>query len=745
MKRIIASFLCAAVLVVSFCSCSKKILPTGISVKSAGLSDTVALPEFSDEVKAFAPEEYDVVADNSSLSLFANLTTGDFALYDKAHAVYHYSGKWEVLDPENPISELNFGRIKTDLVSLISINYVQLSTIAGTAVPFYMNSYAYCIMNNKVTVDTIKDGYRATFFFSDIEAYISVEIVLKEDGISARIVGSEIKTGNDYLITSISLLPGFMAGYEKNDGYCFVPSGSGALIPLDSGRGDTTEYKEPVYGEDTALAVDEYKGPAKNIYVPVYGIKENDYAITAIISEGDVYADIQANANGLTTCYTRVYSTYTTSSIESTTLFESNFENQRIIYGAEQRSEFTDYTVDYHFNYGNKANYAWMAECYRDYLNLKANPEAPKLAITLYGAAYKKANFAGVPYSDDFALTSFDDVSKIVSEFESGTVALNMSGFNGTGVDTEEITPSFSPASVVGSKNDFKKLVGDLKDKKTEAYYDLNFLTFKSTGNGYSVYSDVCRSIFNTRTPIYKYMRSTYVPVNNENPSYLTVPEMVYSASANFLKSYDYSCGLSYSGLGEMLYSDFKSGGNRRVTVEIFKKLLSEASDKKGIALEGANAYTYPYISRIFSMPVTSDGNVLFSRDIPFLQMVLHGSIAYSAEYDGSVLDSIAFGADPSFYGVMYNDSELFETTFNWLYGSTYTNWLEKAKAAYKQYSSVYSGLYSEKFVDYEESDGVSVSTFSDGTKVYVNRGSSEATVDGVTVGANNYKVIGRG
>lgn len=743
MKRIIALLLCTVVLVLSFCSCTKKILPTGISVKSAGLSATVALPEFSDEAKAFAPENYDLVADNSSFSLFTNLTTGDFALYDKAHAVYHYSGKWEVLDPENPISELNFGRIKTDLVSLISINYVQLSTIAGTAVPFYQNSYAYCVMNNKVTVDTIKDGYRATFYFSNIEAYVAVEIVLDGDGISARIVGSAIKTGDDYLITSISLLPGFMAGYEGNEGYCFIPSGCGALMPLDSGRGDTTEYREAVYGDDTALCVDEDKGPTKSIYVPVYGIKENDYAITAIITEGDVYADIQANANSLTTCYTRVYSTYTTSSIDSTTLFESNFENQRIIYGAEQRSEFTDYSVDYHFNYGDKANYAWMAECYRDYLNLKENPEKPKLTVTLYGEAYKKANFAGVPYSDSFALTSFSDVSKILSEFGNGTVALNLNGFNGTGVDNELITSKFSPASSVGSKSDFKKLNDYLKDNDIEAYYDLNFVTFKSTGGGYSVYSDVCRSIFNTRTPIYKYMRSTYVPVNNEDPSYLTVPKMVYSAAANFLKSYDYSCGLSFSGLGKMLYSDFKTGGNRRMTVEIFKKLLSEASDKNSIALEGANAYTYPYVSRIFSLPVTSDGNVLFDRDVPFLQMVLHGSIAYSAEYGGSLLDSIAFGADPSFYGVAYKDSALFETTFNWLYGSTYTNWLDEAKAAYKEYSSVYGKLYSEKLVDYEESDGVSVSKFSDNTAVYVNRNSFEVTADGVTVGANNYKVVG--
>ena len=741
-KKLISVLLVAVLTVLLLSACSGDSEIADIKVKSAGFSETV-VTDFPDEIEALAPEGYTAVADNSSFTLYADMKSGDFAVLGKADGVYHYSGKREALDENNPISELNFGRVKTDLVSLISINYVQLSTIAGTAVPFYQNSYAYCVINDKVTVERIKDGYRATFFFADIEAYVPVEITLGESGIKARVVGEGLKSGEDYLVTSVSLLPGFMAGYEQDEGYCFVPSGCGALIPFNSGRGDTTSYDEAVYGSDTALSVDEYEGEENTVLVPVYGIKDGGFAVAAVITEGDVYARIKANANSSTTCYTRIFSEYTTAVIESTTLFESNFENQRIIYGAEQRESFTDYTVDYHFLYGNKANYAGMAEVYRDYLNLSGNVTAPKLSLSFYGAAYKKASFMGIPYSKDISLTSFDDVKDILSQFKDTDVAVDLIGFNGTGIDNIKMETELDPASVVGGEKGFKRLDEYVKANGIEAYYDLNFITFKKTGGGYSLYSDVCRSIFNTRTPIYKFMRSTYVPVNDEDPSYLTVPEGVYKAVNEFLEDYDSSIGVSYTGLGTSLYSDFKSGGNRMLTSEVFKKSLGNSADKTKIALAGANAYTYPYIQRVLSIPMSSDGNVLFSADVPFLQMVLHGTKAYSAKEGSSALDCIAFGADPSYYGIKIDAGELFETTFNWLYGSTYTNWMDEAKETFKAYNSVYSSLYDKKITDYSVSGGVSKTTFENGAVVYVNRNKTDVKTDNITVRAENFAVVG--
>ena len=233
-KRFISVLLCGFILAVSF-------LP---------------LPAVKAENPATAQskvdEGYEIIAENSGYNLYANTTTGDFAVYDIVADRMWYSGQWEVLDKENPISQLNSGRIKTDLVSMVAVKYVQVSTIAATAAPSYQNSYAYSVIKDNVTVEKIQNGYIANYYFADIDSTIPVEITLNDKGIKARIPGDKLKTSANYRITAIELLPGFMAADNRYEGYLFVPSGSGGIIPLASGKGDIATYSEMVYGADAA-------------------------------------------------------------------------------------------------------------------------------------------------------------------------------------------------------------------------------------------------------------------------------------------------------------------------------------------------------------------------------------------------------------------------------------------------------------------------------------------------------------
>ena len=63
------------------------------------------------------------------------MQTGDFTLKVNASGYIWSSGQWEVLNEESDAYANTTGRTRTDLVSLIGINYVQNSTIASTAVP----------------------------------------------------------------------------------------------------------------------------------------------------------------------------------------------------------------------------------------------------------------------------------------------------------------------------------------------------------------------------------------------------------------------------------------------------------------------------------------------------------------------------------------------------------------------------------------------------------------------------------
>ena len=319
------------------------------------------------EPVAQAESGYSVVAENDGYRLYADMQTGDFALLDIAEDRLWYSGQWDVLDQDSPSYDLNVGKIKTDLVSMLAVDFVQLSTIASTPTPTNQNSYAYCVVKDNVTVQTVADGYRADYYFEDVGITIPVEILLKEDGLSVRIIGSEIQMGEEYWVTAIQLLPGFMAGDDRYDGYLFVPSGSGALIELNAGRGSLASYSQMVYGDDAAIEVEEFEGLTQNILVPVYGMKYGDGGITAIITQGDGFANICADSNSLDTSFSRVYCEYVTAIVDDTTLFESNFENQRVINGIEQRESFSDFQVDFTVM-GSGADYSRMAQIYREYL-----------------------------------------------------------------------------------------------------------------------------------------------------------------------------------------------------------------------------------------------------------------------------------------------------------------------------------------------------------------------------------------
>ena len=691
---------------------------------------------------------YQAVAENDAFVLYADPKTGDFVLEDTAAGRLWTSGQWDVLNQDSPAYDLNVGRIKTDLVSMLAVEFVQVSTIASTAMPTNQNSYAYSVVKGGVTVETVENGYRAYYTFADIEVTVPVEVLLTEGGISARIIGDEIRMGEKYWITSIQLLPGFMAADDRyDDGYLFVPSGSGALIDLNAGRGGLTSYSEMVYGDDAALEVEESTGPTRDILVPVYGLKAGDGGITAIITQGDETANINAESNSDDTSFSRVYAEYVTAIVDDTTLFESNFENKRVIHGIEQRESFSDFQVDFTVMRG-EAGYDEMARIYREHLiggGLEKKAGAPELFVTLYGAATRKASFLGIPYTKTFALTSFSDAQDILGDLNASGAAVSLQyvGWNNGGVENKKVASKFAPVGVLGGKSGYKALDAFLDGSANTAYFDLDPITIRKSGGGFSALSDVVKTIFNVRTPQYKYMRSVYVPVNTENPWYLLNSAKALAAVEKFVKSDSYGNGVSLYGPGEMLYSDFgKNPISRAETVENYRAMFAALGERPAVVNSG-NAYTYPYADKIYALPTSSDGNVLFSRSVPFVQMVLHGYLSYGAESGDDLLDCIAFGAAPAFSGIAIDDSQLMETSFNWLYGSSYANWAQQAKDSFAAYNEVYASLYDQAIVSYEETDGFSKTVFENGTAVLVNRSEQPITANGVEVPARNYRVIG--
>ena len=119
---------------------------------------------------------------------------------------------------------------------------------------------------------------------------------------------------DDYYLVGIDLLRYFGASMS-DDGYLFVPDGSGALIYFNNGKTTVSSYKASVYGQDATMLCMNWTqsqvDPANTVRMPVYGVKDGNKAFFAVIEEGDAYASINAEVSGKTTAYNDVYPSFT--------------------------------------------------------------------------------------------------------------------------------------------------------------------------------------------------------------------------------------------------------------------------------------------------------------------------------------------------------------------------------------------------------------------------------------------------
>ena len=119
--------------------------------------------------------------------------------------------------------------------------------------------------------------------------------------------------------------------------------------------------------------------------------------------------------------------------------------------------------------------------------------------------------------------------------------------------------------------------------------------------------------------------------------------------------------------------------------------------DGNSILLSGGNAYTYKYADFITDLPLDSSRNIYTTEAIPFLGMVLHGSIEYTGtainldgDFDYSVLKCIENGASPYFI-LSYTDDEIDNTSelknfpmFSKYYSIKYNIWKDDLIETYK-------------------------------------------------------------
>lgn len=696
---------------------------------------------------------FDKVSETSDAVLYADKKRGHIALENKQSGKIWYSVPNDFLN-----DQITFGDKRSEVYSDITVGYLNAQD-ENTAVDIKIaNSHNECVLNDGIKTSDIENGVSIAYDFKSIGVYIPVKYVLTENGFEATIELKKIKCSKDVILVNIALLPSFGAGNSSAQGYLFIPDGCGALVNYNNQVVTESGYHSYVYGKELAVEQRESKNVEESVKMPVFGLKENDDALFAIIVSGDAMASINAENGNSEMGYNRAWSQAEQRIVSNTLLYEDDWANRSIITKASRNlPQNKYYTVRYMMLSGEKADYVGMAEAYRNYLiskGLKKHDTSSAMALSLYGAADKEAYFIGIPYTKTLPLTTFAQAQEILNQLKElgiDNISARYVGWTNGGILNSKLPKNANALKQLGGDKSLNNLKEYCEENSFGLSLDLDILRFRKSGNGFSKSQDAAKTVFGSVAKRHKYLRSVYSEKSAEYDYRLIKPSELSDLSNKLLKKIDSKNikSISLSVLGSNIYSDFdeKDGTYRSETVKIYEELLKNYSDKNiALSFDSANSYTFPYAEQIFSVPAFSGGYGMFDCDVPFYQILLHGyidifseSLSSTSEKEQLFLKAAETGVNLHFDGMYSDASVLSNSKYDDLYSTTFDLWKDEAAKYYKALSPLLEAVKGSVITEHSVNGDYTKTVFDNGVCVYVNYGNTDINVDGLSLKGRSF------
>lgn len=582
----------------------------------------------------------------------------------------------------------------------------------------------------------------------------------------------EYDTENYYLV-DIDLLEYFGAAGPEEEGYLFVPDGSGALITFNNGKTGVPAYIGYVYGEDKTNLVNQTKksgiDQSVTVRMPVFGEKNGDSAFFAIVEGGSASADINAATGGRTDSYNHVYAGFGYLSYGAISMGDMVGNNSFQMYS---RPEFTEnFKVRYCFLHGEEADYAGMASCYQEYLleqgvfDKRVESDTAPLYLNFIGAIQKYDSILGIKCRVTQELTTYEQAAEAVGELTNAGVSgirVEYSGWSSGGLHGGAPGAVKTLGCLKTSKMDQKDFLKEMSASGIPVFHtaQLQYVYQDKLFDGYRPESGGPRYYDNTVARSYGYLIPNGMKDREkESTSELISPYFVESMADTFLKrtkEYGFT-GISVESLASDLFSDFSSRRyvGRQQAVEHNTAAMEKLAAGCGGALLGSNAnvYAWQYLSDMKNVPLDSNQAQLIDEVVPFYGMVLHGYRDYAGEpanlsgdMNTTVLKSVEAGAGLSFQFICGDNSLLKNTEFDGLYSVNYEAWKDTAIESWKRVNEATGTLQGLLITGHEKlAEDVTCTTYEDGTRVIVNYGRQEVQYGGKTVGAQDFLVVKEG
>ena len=702
-------------------------------------------------------------SENDFFELMGN-ADGSIAVKEKASGFVYES---------NPRTEdpLAVGINMTNLKSQLYITWVDREGNVTTK-----NSATDCVNKGWLSCSGIEGGVRYTYDFQNVGITVPVEYRLSERGLTASIILEDIQEDSEntgcYLI-NIGLLPYFGAEDTDSSGYILVPDGSGALIHFNNDKASYGAYSQYVYGRDTALVTEEITVDEETARLPVFGITNGKNGYLAVITQGDTNASVNALTSGTINSYNNVYASFSYRAFTRATFLQGN------TYAHDGKGDssvsltlssivpaVSSYSVEYLLLSKEDLTYVDMAKAYRAYLaedkgmSLREETAGAPMYLKLLGGLKVDEYVLGVKTHALKPLTTFKQAEEILTELKELGVehmAVEYVGWQKGGMESK-IPDRINFERKLGGKGAYRRLAEFAESNRIALFMDFDFVNLYESGNGYSSNSDAAQTVGATPAFQYTYDLNLRTKETEERWKLLT-PSKVQEAVGSMLEAADKLQGaqISLSTLGNTVYSDYagkKNGMDRSSTKGIWEELFRGAQGKfSSVMVDNGNAYTFPYVTHIYDVPLGSSGYDLEDEAVPFYQIVLHGYVSYStqplnlsAEPWKMVLKAVETGSSLSAC-LMYADTEaLMFTKYDHYFSSHYATWTDVLAEYYQRTQEVLDLVAQAQIESHEQViSGVYRTVYSNGVSVYVNYNAEAAELDGVTVPAEDFVYVNEG
>lgn len=687
------------------------------------------------------PEGYEQIAENSRFTLYLRRDTLAVIVQSKA------SGKMLYSTVQNPQEMKDNATWKGFYQSGIVMEYLDgVKTIPLQA--DFINT------PNQVDVTLTGDGYVARVAYPDIG--ISYEATLKMDelGFSVSIPRSSIveEMADTYAVASFYVYPFMGYSYLGQDtGYMIIPDGQGAIIALqDNEERFSSPFDRPVYGTNIGVETKVYNDwskDAEQVILPAFGMVHEDdgLGVLGFIENGDAAARIMAYPNGVRMKFDWVCAKYLYRMVYS----QPTGPNSSTISMRTEHAREIDIQQQFLLEEGETASYAGLACALREYMTQKgyfgeADTTDFDIAVDFLGA--ETENY--VLGKQSVPMTTFAQAAEILEDLAGRGVkgiSVTCRGWQEGGLSGALPTDAYAPAGSLGGDGSFQQLAGTAAELGNRLSLEADFLHLNTNTHPLLFYSSF--KMITSQT----WSRPTFGKVYDT--MYCLSPKKTLEigrGTVDQLVKHQVP-GIALTGITSLMSDYYESSHYQDSTAMMgqYETLVRETADRMEVSLDKANCYLWRYAAALRQMPIAGSDYSYVKRDIPFLAIALSGKIPYYTEYANFqanihryFLHLVEQGTRPSFLLTAEDPISLQNTNSNDVYSSRYGLYQEMISQWYEELRALHDQLGKAQITDHVYAGDLVRVTWSNGTRVYLNFGSSDGEMDGILLEKGAYKVV---